>query len=148
MCALQWAGIYFVAWSLAEDNVLSPKWRTRQQQQQQHDQGQQVQQQQQQQHYKQHQMALQVPDNQLRHKQAQQIAACPMQLSLGEVPTVVSLPHSLSLSFSPSLSVARSLAVECLQLKAQLPLCDIVLVLLLSDIYHNKLYRTHNYKTN
>lgn len=23
MCALQWAGIYFVAWSLAEDNAVA-----------------------------------------------------------------------------------------------------------------------------
>lgn len=44
-------------------------------------------------------MALQVPDNQLRHKQAQQIAACPMQLSSGEV-----LP-SLALSRSPTRAV-------------------------------------------
>lgn len=79
--------------------MLSPKWRTKQQQQQQqewlHDQWQQVQQLEQ---YKQHQMALQVPDNQLRHKQAQQIAACPMQLSSRQVPHAVSLPFLLCLS--------------------------------------------------
>lgn len=54
---------------------------------------------------------------------------------------------SPSLSCSVSLPLALSLTV-CLQLKAQLPLWDIVLALFLSDIYHNKLYRTHNYKTN
>jgi len=75
--------------------MLSPKWRTKQQ----------VHTTTTQHTINQHQIALQVPDNQLRQKQAQQIAGCPMQLSLkrGEAPLSPSSIYNLKLCYFKAL---------------------------------------------